>query len=140
MFRFGNRCCGFRSEEDCRKKQQRIKLPAEQTMIDRKKIKVFVNEVVRQFQPERVVLFGSYAYGKPGNDSDVDLLVIMPHEGHSAIQSAEIRNRIHAGFPLDLIVRSPDEIKKRLAINDFFIAEILDQGETLYDVHHARVG
>jgi len=109
-------------------------------MIDRRKIKTFVNEVARQFQPERVVLFGSYAYGKPGPDSDVDLLVIMPHQGHSAVQAAEIRNRIRAGFPLDLIVRSPKEIQRRVAMNDFFITEILDQGETLYDAHHARVG
>jgi predicted nucleotidyltransferase len=109
-------------------------------MIDRKKIKTFVSEVARQFQPQRVILFGSYAYGKPGPNSDVDLLVIMPHQGHPAIQAAEILKRIHAGFPIDLIVRSPREIKKRLAMDDFFITEILDQGETLYEVRHARVG
>src|ERR1035437_1618304 len=100
-------------------------------MIDRKKIKAFVGEVARQFRPQRVVLFGSYAYGRPGDDSDVDLLVIMPHEGHSAIQAAEIRKRIRAGFPVDLIVRSPREIRKRLAMDDFFITEILEQGKTL---------
>jgi predicted nucleotidyltransferase len=109
-------------------------------MIDRRKIKTFVDEVVRQFQPERVVLFGSYAYGKPGADSDVDLLVIMPHEGHPAIAGAEIRKRIRAGFPMDLIVRSPREIRERLDIDDSFIAEILERGETLYEIHHARVG
>src|SRR6185437_4197195 len=109
-------------------------------MIDRRKITAFVDEVVRQFQPERVVLFGSYAYGKPGADSDVDLLVIMPHERHPAITGAEIRKRIRAGFPMDLLVRSPREIRERLDIDDSFIAEILERGETLYEIHHARVG
>jgi predicted nucleotidyltransferase len=109
-------------------------------MIDRKKIKAFVGEVARQFQPQRVVLFGSYAYGRPGADSDVDLLVIMPHKDHPAVQAAEILKRIRAGFPIDLIVRSPREIRKRLAMDDFFITEILERGKTLYEGQHARVG
>ena len=109
-------------------------------MIDRKKIHAFVDEVARLFHPERILLFGSYACGQPGADSDVDLLVIMPHQGHPAIQAAQIRKRIRAGFPMDLIVRSPREIKKRVAMDDFFITEILEQGETLYEAAHARVG
>ena len=106
-------------------------------MIDRQKINAFVDEVARQFQPQRVVLFGSYAYGRPGADSDVDMLVIMPHKGHSAVQAAEIRKRIRAGFPMDLIVRSPRVIRQRLAMDDFFISEILQQGKTLYEAKHA---
>jgi predicted nucleotidyltransferase len=109
-------------------------------MIERRKIDAFVGEVARQFQPERVVLFGSYAYGRPHADSDVDLLVIMPHAGHPAIASAEIRKRIRAGFPMDLIVRSPAEIRRRLEMHDSFISEILEQGETVYEADHARVG
>ena len=109
-------------------------------MIERNKIQAFVDEVVRQFQPERVVLFGSYAYGQPTEDSDVDLLVIMDHEGHSIDQGAKIRKQIRAGFPLDLLVRSPRVIRERLAMDDFFITEILEQGETLYEGRHARVG
>ena len=109
-------------------------------MIERNKIQAFVDEVVRQFQPERVVLFGSYAYGQPNEDSDVDLLVIMPHQGHSAVQAAEIQKRIRAGFPLDLIVRSPQTIRQRIEMDDYFITEILGQGETLYEARHARVG
>jgi predicted nucleotidyltransferase len=106
-------------------------------MVDRKKIKAFVGEVARRYQPQRVVLFGSYAYGRPGADSDVDLLVIMPHKGHSAIQAAEIRKHIRAGFPMDLIVRSPRVIRERLAKDDLFITEIIEQGKTLYEAKHA---
>ena len=102
-------------------------------MIARESITAFVEEVSRQFKPIRVVLFGSYAWGKPGADSDVDLLIIMPHIAHAAVQAAEIRKRIHAGFPLDLIVRSPRAIAQRLAMDDCFISEILDKGEVLYE-------
>ena len=109
-------------------------------MIERNKIQTFVEEVVRQFHPKRVVLFGSHAYGTPNEDSDVDLLVIMPHKDHSAVQAAEIRKSIRAGFPLDLLVRSPQTIRKRLRMKDSFIQEILERGETLYEGHHARVG
>src|SRR4051812_42549042 len=109
-------------------------------MIDRRKIKAFVKEIARQFRPERVVLFGSYAYGKPTEDSDVDLLVIMPHKEHEAVMAAEILKRVHAGFPKDLIVRSPQTIRKLLAMGDCFITEILERGETLYEAEHARVG
>ena len=109
-------------------------------MIERNKIQTFVEEVVRQFHPKRVVLFGSHAYGTPNEDSDVDLLVIMPHNDHSAVQAAEIRKSIRAGFPLDLLVRSPQTIRKRLRMKDSFIQEILERGETLYEGHHARVG
>jgi predicted nucleotidyltransferase len=81
-------------------------------MIDRDTIRAFVGEVARQFHPQRVVLFGSYASGKPHADSDVDLLVIMWHKGHAAVQAAEIRKRLRAGFALDLPVRSPKVIRQ----------------------------
>lgn len=109
-------------------------------MVDRKRINAFVAQVARQFQPQRIVLFGSHAYGTPTADSDVDLLVIMDHQGHPAVQAAQIRKQIRAGFPLDLLVRRPRAIRQRLAMDDFFITEILQRGETLYEVAHAGVG
>jgi uncharacterized protein len=102
-------------------------------MVSRQHIKAFVKQVVAQFHPQRVILFGSYAYGKPTEDSNVDLLVVMPHRGHPAVQAAEIRNHVRAGFPMDLVVRSPKEIKRRLAMDDFFIREIMERGQPLYE-------
>ncbi len=102
------------------------------SMIPRDKIQAFVDEVVRNFQPERVILFGSYAYGKPNSDSDVDLLVIMRHRGHSVEQASRIRQRVRAGFPLDLLVRSPAKIRERIKIGDSFIEEILEKGQVLH--------
>ena len=109
-------------------------------MIPRTQIETFVREVARQFQPEKIVLFGSYACGTPTEDSDVDLLVIMPHDRLAAVQAARIRQRIRAGFPMDLIVRSPEAIRQRLAIGDYFIEDNLEQGQTLYETEHAGVG
>jgi predicted nucleotidyltransferase len=102
-------------------------------MVERSQIRSFVEKLIEQFHPKQVVLFGSYAYGKPTIDSDVDLLVVMPHAGHAVEKAAEIRSAIKAGFAMDLIVRSPEEINRRLGMNDVFIREILEKGLPLYD-------
>lgn len=102
-------------------------------MVKRRDIMAFVKQVVALFRPQRVILFGSYAYGKPTADSDVDLLVVMPHEGHPALQAAAIRREVRAGFAMDLVVRSPEEIGTRLAMGDVFIREITERGQPLYE-------
>ncbi len=109
-------------------------------MVKRREIDAFVQRLVTEFQPHRVVLFGSYARGNPNKDSDVDLLVVMPHRGPPAIKAAEIRTAIRAGFPLDLIVRSPTAIRARLDMGDYFITDILQQGHSLYEAQHAGMG
>jgi predicted nucleotidyltransferase len=80
-------------------------------------------------------MFGSYAAGKPHADSDVDLLIVMKHRGAAAEQAARIRRSIRAGFPLDLIVRSPAAIRRRIAMGDGFIREILEKGKILHESH-----
>ncbi len=102
-------------------------------MVKRQAINAFVREVAARFHPEKVVLFGSYAYGHPTPDSDVDLLVVMPHKGPSAKQAAEIRKQVHAGFPVDLLVRSHEEVQRRLAMDDFFVREVMERGQPLYE-------
>ena len=74
-------------------------------MVSRHAIKRFADELVRRFKPEKVILFGSYAYGKPTPDSDVDLLVVMPHDRRRGRMSLRILEAIHYDFPLDLLVR-----------------------------------
>jgi predicted nucleotidyltransferase len=101
-------------------------------MVKRSQIKAFVDSLTEHFKPNQVVLFGSYAYGKPTDDSDVDLLVIMPHSGHSVEQAAKIRTQIKAGFAMDLIVRSPEELERRLGMGDVFMQEIIQKGVPLY--------
>ncbi len=102
-------------------------------MVSKESIREYARRVACTFSPLRIVLFGSYAYGKPTDDSDVDLLVVMPHEGSSAAKATEIRLRERPGFPMDLLVRSPEALQRRAEMHDFFVLEILEKGETLYE-------
>jgi uncharacterized protein len=89
--------------------------------------------IVQEFQPERVILFGSYAYGTPDSDSDVDLLVVLPFEGQGCRKSLEIIAAVEPSFAVDLLVRTPQQLQQRLEWNDFFIREIVEKGKVLYE-------
>ena len=102
-------------------------------MISRRDIRRVCAQIAREFRPGRIILFGSYAYGKPGPDSDVDLLVIMPLKGRSTDQAIEISKRLEHRFPIDRVVRSPEEVRQRLAWNDFFLREATQKGLLMYE-------
>lgn len=95
--------------------------------------------IAEKFNPERIVLFGSYATGTAGPDSDVDLLVILPFEGKSFWKSLEIANLVDPPFAMDLLARRPDDTAKRYALGDPLIKEALDRGKVLYERNSARV-
>ncbi len=104
-------------------------------MVSRKDIQATCDDIVREFKPLQVILFGSYAYGTPKEYSDVDLLVVMPVEKMEARrQESVIRERIPERFKMDLRVRSPEEIAFRVSHNDWFLREITEKGEVLYEV------
>jgi uncharacterized protein len=105
-------------------------------LIRAKDIQAFGRKIAKEFKPQRVILFGSYAHGKPGPDSDVDLLVIMPFTGRNVDKSVEIRMKVHPPFPVDLLVRTPRAVRRRLAMGDPFMCDILHQGKVLYEAHH----
>lgn len=105
-------------------------------MVEKKKIRELADRIAREFKPEKIILFGSHAWGRPGPDSDVDLLVIMPFEGKPNRQSVEIRLKTRPGFPMDLLVRSPQKVKERLEMGDCFMEEIVTRGEVLYEADH----
>ena len=96
-------------------------------------IQKLCTQIVDGFKPQKVILFGSYAYGTPNADSDLDFLVVMPFKGRSVDQAIKIRRHISTDMPLDLMVRTPQQIIKRLKMNDFFIKEVIDQGHILYE-------
>lgn len=89
-------------------------------------------EIAEKFQPEKIILFGSYAYGKPDEDRDVDILVVMPAKNEST-QTSRIRNAMEYYFPLDLIVRTPETLRWRLEEGDWFLRDIMETGKVLYD-------
>lgn len=108
-------------------------------MTSRTEIEHFARRVAAEFQPARIILFGSHAYGSPTADSDVDLLVIMPHEGKAVSKAIEIRQAVDASFALDLLVRDPAVLRQRLEWGDFFLREVVEKGTTLYESVDARV-
>jgi predicted nucleotidyltransferase len=102
-------------------------------MIELADITALCARIAREFKPERIILFGSHAYGHPRGDSDVDLLVILPFEGRPFRKSLEILDRISPPFALDLLARRPDDTARRYADGDPLIREALDRGKVLYE-------
>jgi predicted nucleotidyltransferase len=96
-------------------------------------------QIARTYKPQRIILFGSYAYGTPNEDSDVDMLVIMSFEGKNPEMAAQILNQTDPHFPIDLLVRTPDQVLERLKSGDFFIKEIIERGKVLYEATHTRM-
>jgi predicted nucleotidyltransferase len=94
--------------------------------------------VAKRFRPEKIILFGSYAYGKPTQDSDVDLLVVMKRTHHRGERmSLRIRHAVPRDFPLDLLVRTPADVQKRVRWGDLFIRHIVEKGKVMYEAPHA---
>src|SRR5688572_9953810 len=86
-------------------------------------IRRFARQIVERFHPDKIILFGSYAYGTPTPDSDVDLLVVMPTR-NQVEQAVRIDEAIaDRGFPLDLLVRTPKTLAARLRWGDSLLRE-----------------
>lgn len=102
-------------------------------------IRRFARQVAEQFHPDKIILFGSHAYGTPHADSDVDILVIMPAR-NQLDQAFKIRLAVAAPFAMDLIVRKPENLNWRLDEGDCFHTEIVTKGKVLYEKVDARVG
>jgi predicted nucleotidyltransferase len=102
-------------------------------------IRRYARQVAEHFLPEKIILFGSYAYGTPHEDSDVDILVIMPAR-NQIDQAVRIDRVIEAPFPLDLIVRTPKNMAWRLEEGDSFLQEIVTRGKVLYEKADAGMG
>ncbi len=102
-------------------------------------IKRFARQIAEKFQPEKIILFGSYAYGTPHNESDVDLLIIMP-ASNVVNQSIRICLAFKRPFSLDLIVRTPKQIEQGLIDDNWFIRDIVEKGKVLYEARDGEVG
>jgi uncharacterized protein len=102
-------------------------------MVEMHKILELSQKIAEAFEPEQIILFGSYAYGSPTEDSDVDLLVVGPYEGQGFRKAAEILNHTNPKFSVDLLVRTAHELQQRLEWGDFFLREIVEKGKVLYE-------
>jgi len=97
---------------------------------------VKINEVAqaigKNFQPEKIIFFGSYVWGKPGPDSDVDLFIIKETKNTRETARQISRSVSPRPFPIDFIVYTPSQTEKRKKIGDFFVKNILEKGQIIY--------
>jgi len=100
-------------------------------------IRALCEQIVDGFRPNKVILFGSYANGSPTTDSDIDLLVVMRFKGRGHNQAVKIRRILKGGMPLDLLVRTPEQLAERIEMGDFFMRSIIDYGKVLYEAADA---
>ena len=94
-----------------------------------------LQKLIAEYAPEKVILFGSHAYGTPGPDSDIDLFIIKETSERLIDRLITVRRVLrgtHPKIPVDTLVFTPHEVERRLAIGDQFIAEIMCRGEVLY--------
>ena len=93
-----------------------------------------IRRIIAGIQTEKIILFGSYAYGRPTPDSDLDLLVIMKTNDRPVDRIAAVSRLLRPRpFPIDILVRTPEEIDEALAQGDSFIKEINERGKILYE-------
>ena len=107
--------------------------------IPMKAIQHAADHIVESFHPEKIILFGSYAYGIPKPESDVDLVVIMDTQISELKQAATICRQIPYHFVIDLIVYTPQRLVQRLEWGDLFLNEIIQRGIVLYESPHTRM-
>jgi predicted nucleotidyltransferase len=101
-------------------------------MVALNEIQELSRRIAEQFRPDKIILFGSHAYGTPKEYSDVDLLVIMPFAGNSFDQATTILERVRPGYYVDVIVRSPDDAARRYQEFDPLIRDAFDRGMVIY--------
>ncbi len=108
--------------------------PAPFKLVTRAQIRAVVERIVETAHPDKVILFGSYAYGKPTIDSDVDFLVVMESDERPAKRAIRIEyNLLDVPFPMDILVRTPAEIAERLQMQDYFMQEVVQLGQVMYE-------
>lgn len=101
--------------------------------ISRQQIKKITSKIVDDLRPEKVILFGSYAWGKPNQDSDVDLFIIKKNKKDFLKEQQKTRRIINGELPVDILIHTPQEVKKRINLGDFFYINIMKKGVRLYE-------
>jgi len=97
-------------------------------------------QIAEKFRPQRIYLFGSHAWGSRSEHSDVDFLILMNGNGRRVHDWAvRISLAINFGFPVDMVVRSPQEFERRIKWGDGFLIDVRDKGKVIYEAADARV-
>jgi uncharacterized protein len=97
-------------------------------------IRALAKHIVKEFNPEEIILFGSHAYGKPTAWSDVDFLVVMDTPKGEVETSLEVMKSLpKLTFHVDVVARSREVIERRKKLYDWFLIDITEKGKVLYE-------
>lgn len=100
-------------------------------------IKSYCDAIAEAFHPQQIILFGSRAHGTCGEDSDVDLLVVMRSiRSLGRHPAATIRTKVPANFSVDMLVRDTREVSRRVKQRDLFMLDIIEKGRVMYEAVH----
>ncbi len=102
-------------------------------MISMREIQRYCDAIATAFQPLQIILFGSYAWGSPTEDSDVDVLVVMPKKRFRRDLDLKIRRRVPATFPVDVLVRDQEDFTRRQADGECFILDVTEKGKVMFE-------
>ncbi|MBI1764397.1 MAG: nucleotidyltransferase domain-containing protein [Acidobacteria bacterium] len=100
-------------------------------------IRRICQQIAAAYQPARIILFGSHAYGQPTPDSDVDLLIVLKDGPLPLPSPYQIRQTLKLYAPVDLHIRTAGEVEQRVREGDMFIREVVERGKVFYETQHA---
>ncbi len=98
-----------------------------------RKLKNIIKKIVEEYSPEKIILFGSWVWGNPTQDSDFDLLIVKKDKKSFLLEQQKVRRIINGEIAADILVRTPREIKTRLNLGDFFFEDIIKKGTSIYE-------
>ncbi len=99
------------------------------------KLKEITEKIVKEFQPEKIILFGSWAWGEPKRGSDIDLFILKESQERRIERERQVQRILRGSrLPVDILVYTPEEVERRLWLEDFFIGKILSRGKILYSL------
>lgn len=100
----------------------------------KKEISKIKTKVVQKYQPEKIILFGSYVWGKFTSDSDVDFFIIKNTKKRKLDRMYEVDKLLHSRkIPVDILVYTPKEVKERLELGDYFVEDVIKKGKVIYE-------
>ncbi|MEW5693521.1 MAG: nucleotidyltransferase domain-containing protein [Candidatus Hydrogenedentota bacterium] len=109
-------------------------------MVKNRKLQQLISEIVAKivssYKPSKIILFGSYVYGEPDKDSDIDLFIIKRTQERPIDRRVNVRRIVSdrtRRIPFEPIVITPKELEKRIRVGDQFVEEILTKGKVLYE-------
>ena len=99
----------------------------------KRKIQAIADKIAREYKPEKIILFGSYAWGKPHKDSDLDFFIIKKTDDPMLKRMEDVdRLFFPREFAMDFLVYTPEQVEKRKKMRDLFVVDIIDKGKLLY--------